>query len=67
MKEGFRAPSLIADNTGYSYRTTLKTLKELKEMGLIQDVENHRYEPTFLGLAVHKLMKELNTLERYGN
>lgn len=65
--EGFRAPSLIAENTGYSYKNTLKTLKELRDMNLIRDVGNHRYEITLLGITVSGMMFELDNLERYGN
>lgn len=56
VRTGFRAPSLIAENTGYSYRAILKTLKELKEMGLIQEKENHRYNITSSGIIINDLM-----------
>lgn len=67
VRAGFRAPSLIAENTGYCYKNVLKTIKELENMGLIKDVETHRYEITFLGVTVLDIMSELDNLERYGN
>ena len=62
---GIRAPSLIAENTGYCYENILKTLKELQEMGLVKDVESHRYVITPLGNTVCNMMFELDCITEY--
>ena len=36
-------------------------------MGLIKDVQNYRYEITFLGVTVCDMMGELDNIEVYGN